>query len=193
MNHRYIAGGQLAWGIDHVPANLIDGKEMERSPRFIHHWHPGLHSLYYLRRSRSRKFAVINFTSRWFSVGVTTSGGAGFTIATEDTTRRGGSEEGDTHRWFNGAFMQLGFYWFKFYCYFYANGDGLGHQTSTFWSRFREARIKLRQIQQENGGRWFRIVSSLHFYLSIVVASCLSQKNLYRYTQWLRRFILRNG
>lgn len=68
---------------------------------------------------------VVNFTGKWFSVGVTTSPATnghfcGLTI-TDKNAKRGGRSGFTEYR---GWLCQVAFWWFKVYLYLYFDGDG---------------------------------------------------------------------
>ena len=98
MNTKKLFGGRLSWGTDTVA---------------------GIHVTY----SEPATYKVINYTSAYFAVGASTSGGLG--LWASPAVKRGGEKEGETHRSFRGCLIQFGVYWFKLYLYLYFNGDGL--------------------------------------------------------------------
>jgi hypothetical protein len=70
-----------------------------------------------------RNVYVVNWTSDYFSVGWTTSGGLGI-WASNRSAKRVGEKDAYVVKRFRGILVMMGFWWFKFYLYLYFDGDG---------------------------------------------------------------------
>ena len=96
--------GCLSYGYDHIqPLKII---EPERKDLLV---------------------SVLNYTCRWFAVGISTSGRGSFGAQASftDLAKRGSRIPGDSHTRYNGAPLQLYVGFAKLYLYLFPNGDGM--------------------------------------------------------------------
>lgn len=121
-----VFGGRLYYGLEHVDKVIIDG-EVVKYPRWRFVVKRRLMDAWVFRRANGpREVLVVNWTHPYLALGMSTSGGLGFTAAFEGVAKMGSARKGDTHTKFAGGLIQAGFWWFKFYGYIFAKGDGLG-------------------------------------------------------------------
>lgn len=126
MKHVGVFGGIFYYGFERIESEYrIGGKKVE-TPRWFGGIGKNALGIYRHRRLRKneKRFLVLNYTHPYFAAGSSTSGGFGLVAKWTELAKRGGAQDGDTHRQYRGLFAQVGLQWFKVYLYVYPAGDG---------------------------------------------------------------------